>query len=409
MTAVDPIPAPTTAWLLPEYADELADVLAQRRSRLWQLTSPGELAAWALAEPEPAPLDPGPAAFEGDWTDGLDGTQQAAWALAGWVTRMTVPEAAATAGRHWLLSQVDQGGAPLLRLTVGVLETFGVLEDGAEVWLRVLAAPLDSAVDAGALDEEEWERRGVELARDGTRTLAEDKYLLRCPDIRTAQWLLRQPPVMAGARMLNGWVAAGPFPFKSRYRPEIAARAWLAAETLLAAESPAAPIGGQGFDRPYTGSAVPAELPAQRSFDAAAYRAGVNEHDRLCRALVDHLAASGLRVGAGLAGVNVDLAWRDTEGRQFIAEVKSVVGGNEVEQLRLGLGQVLEYRHRLATLGMWVTPVLVVSRCTDRAWPAICGDSHVILLQGERASDWTAALTEGRDPTPVLVIDEAEA
>ncbi|MGN9811539.1 hypothetical protein ACTMSW_19555 [Micromonospora sp. BQ11] len=393
MTTVEPTPAAPTAWLLPDDVGELTDGLTQRQSRLWQLTSPGELAAWALAEPEPAPLDQGPPAFEGDWREGLDGSQQAAWALAGWVTRMTVPEAAATAGRHWLLSRIDQGGGSLLRLTVGVLETFGVLEHGAEVWFRVLAAPLDSALDAGALDEEEWERRGVELLRDGTKTLAEGKYLLRCPDIRTAQWLLRQPPVMAGARMLNGWVAAGPFPFASRYRPETAARAWLAAETLLDAEPQAAsPIGGRGFDRPYAGSALPVELPAQRLFDAAAYRAGVIEHDRLCRALVDHLAASGIRVGAGLAGVNVDLAWRDTGGRQFIAEVKSVVGGNKVEQLRLGLGQVLEYRYRLAARGLLVTPVLLVSGNEDLTWRDICAGSGVTLLSGDTKARWTVDL-----------------
>ena len=35
------------------------------------------------------------------------------------------------------------------------------------------------------------------------------------------------------------------------------------------------------------------------------------------------LAAAGTRAGAGLAGVQVDLAWRDADGRQFIAEVKS--------------------------------------------------------------------------------------
>ncbi|MFF0314262.1 hypothetical protein ACFYPH_06380 [Micromonospora sp. NPDC005252] len=378
-----PTPAP------PDDVGELADALAQRQSRLWQVTSPGELAAWALAEPEPVPLDPGPADFDGDWTDGLDGSQQAAWALAGWVTRMTVPEAAATAGRHWLLSRIHHGGGSLLRLTVGVLETFGVLEDGAEVWLRVFAAPLDSAADGGALDADEWERRGVELLRDGTKTLADDKYLLRCPDIRTAQWLLRQPPVLAGARMLNGWVAAGPFPFAGRYRPETAARAWLAAETLLDAESQAAPpIGGWGFDRPYAGSSVPVELPPQRSFDAAAYRAGVSEHDRLCRVLVDHLTASGIPAGAGLAGVNVDLAWRDTSGRQFIAEVKSVVDGNEVEQLRLGLGQVLEYRHRLAALGMPVTVVLLVSRVSDPSWQQVCAANGVALLAGDADAAW---------------------
>lgn len=388
----------STSWWSADDIEELAEILAARRSRLWQLTQPTDLAAWVFAEPEPAPLEPPPTGLDGDWADGLDEPQGAAWALAGWVARMTVPEAASTAGRHWLLSRVNGGHAPLLRLTVGVLETFGVYESGEQVWLRVAAAPIGLAMDAGAADLEEWGRRGIELREDRTKTLVEEKMLLACSDIDTALWLLRQPPVMAAARMLNAWVAAGPFSFESRFGAEVVGRAWRAAENLLTGAVPVETGGERGFDREYVASTVPADLPAQRSFDVEAYRAGVSEHDRLCRSLIDHLAAAGVRVGAGLHGVPVDLAWRDADGRQFIAEVKSVVGVSEVEQLRLGLGQVLEYRHRLAARGIVATPVLVVSRCTDQAWRAICGDNHVILLEGEATADWAAALTKSRPP-----------
>ncbi|MFC0505720.1 hypothetical protein [Micromonospora costi] len=388
----------STAWWSADDVEELTEILAARRSRLWQLTQPGDVSAWVFADPEPAPLDPPPAGVDGDWDDGLDEPQRAAWALAGWMARMTVPEAASTAGRHWLLSRVNDGHGPLLRLTVGVLETFGAYESGEEVWLRVAGAPIGLAMDIGAVNLEEWGRRGIELLEDRTKTLAEEKMLLTCPDIDTALWLLRQPPVMAAARMLNAWVAAGPFSFEGRYRAEVVGRAWRAAETLLAGAAPVEIGGGRGFDREYVAPAAPADPPAQRSFDADAYRAGVREHDRLCRALINHLIAEGVRVGAGLHGVPVDLAWRDADGRQFIAEVKSVAEVSEVEQLRLGLGQVLEYRHRLAARGIDATPVLVVSRCTDQAWQAICGDNHVILLDGDGTADWRAALTKGRPP-----------
>lgn len=385
---------PTGLWSADDVA-ELTEVLSVRRSRLWQLTQPADLAAWVFGDPEPAPLDPAPAGLDGHWADGLDEWQRPAWALAGWVARMTVPEAAPTAGRHWLLSWVTEGRGPLLRLTVGVLETLGVYESGEAVWLRVAGAPLGLAMDAGVADLEEWGRRGIDVREDRTKTLAEEKLLLTCPDIDTALWLLRQPFVIAATRMLNAWLAAGPFSFESRYRPEVAGRAWRAAERLLAGATTA---DIDGFEREYAAPAVPADLPVQRSYDADTYRAGVKEHDRLCRTLIDHLAAEGVRAGAGLHGIPVDLAWRDAEGRQFIAEVKSVVGDHEVEQLRLGLGQVLEYRHRLAARGIVATPVLVVSSCKDPAWLAICGDSRVILLAGQAAPGWAAALARGRQP-----------
>ncbi|WP_405432275.1 hypothetical protein [Micromonospora sp. NBC_00617] len=390
--------AVSTDWWVAEDVADVAEWLASRRhSRLWNLVAPEEIAAWAFAEPEPTPLDPAPAAFDGYWRDGLNEQQQAAWALAGWFIRMTVPEAARTAGEHWLLLR-HAGRDPFLRLTVGGLETLRIYEAGNGVVLRIASVPVGLALEAGAVRLETWAERGVEANEDALKTLAEAKFVLDCPDIATATWLLSQPSVIAAARMLNAWVSAGSFPFARDYQPEAVARAWLAAESLLDVDAFPADSEDQGFDRPYTTSTVSADLPAQRSFDADAYRAGVSEHDRLCLALIDHLAGLGVRVGAGLHGVPVDLAWRDADGRQFIAEVKSVVGDNEVEQLRLGLGQVLEYRHRLAAHGIDATPVLVVSRCTDRAWPAICGDNHVILLHGQGTSDWTAAPTKGRQP-----------
>ncbi|MFJ8834315.1 hypothetical protein [Micromonospora aurantiaca] len=375
-------------------ADDVADVtemLAARRSRLWQLMAPADLAAWVFRVPAPSPLDPAPAALDGEWDTGLDEAGRGAWALAGWVARTVVPDAANTAGRYWILSHLDEAAPATLRLTVGMLEILGLYETGEEIWLRSHAAPILSAIEAGAIDLQEWQRRGIDVADDSTRTLAEDKVLLTCSDLATARWLLRQPPVIAGGRLLSCWVAAGPYSFEGRYRPEVVARAWQASQLLDGDDPDALPRGGNGFDRPYTGVTT-GDLPAQRSFDADAYRAGVDEHDRLCRSLIAHLSRSRLAVGSGLAGVHVDLAWRDADGHQFVAEVKSVIGGNEVEQLRLGLGQVLEYRHRLAAQGVAATAVLLVSRCTDPVWPAICAGSGVLLLTGEEEPTWRAKL-----------------
>ncbi|MET8196875.1 hypothetical protein ABZU22_23955 [Micromonospora sp. NPDC005222] len=95
-----------------------------------------------------------------------------------------------------------------------------------------------------------------------------------------------------------------------------------------------------------------------------------------------------MTAGAGLHGVPVDLAWRDGQDRQFIAEVKSTTIGNEIEQLRFGLGQVLEYRHRLAMLDVPVTAVLLVSHYGDHAWWGTCADSDVVLLAEDDLPNW---------------------
>ena len=57
-----------------------------------------------------------------------------------------------------------------------------------------------------------------------------------------------------------------------------------------------------------------------------------------------------------------------SEGTVFVAEIKSITDDNEEEQFRLGLGQVLRYRHRLQKLGHeHVVAVLVPS--APRATP----------------------------------------
>lgn len=80
---------------------------------------------------------------------------------------------------------------------------------------------------------------------------------------------------------------------------------------------------------------------------------------------------------------NFDLAW-ERNGTIFVAEVKSITDDNEEEQLRLGLGQVLRYRHRLRRLGHGqVMAVPVPERSPrDSSWEELCRELGVVLLNG---------------------------
>jgi hypothetical protein len=82
---------------------------------------------------------------------------------------------------------------------------------------------------------------------------------------------------------------------------------------------------------------------------------------------------------------NFDLAW-ERNGTVFVAEIKSITDDNEEGQLRLGLGQVLRNRHRLARLGHeHVVAVLVPERAPrDPSWRELCDELGVAMLsQGE--------------------------
>lgn len=389
--------------------EQLRRELAGRRSRLWDVHDPDDLAEWVYREPTVEPLEPLPAGAvwpDPAWASTCDEQRLKAYALIGMMARLTVPEAARTAGTHWLLTRTESRASHVLRLTVGQLEILGVWEAGdGVVWLRIAASPIEQAAANGLIDLDEWRRREIEEFDDTTKLFSHDRLSLDCPDVDTALWLLAQRPVVAAARLMSLRVAAGPFPHGGKYQPETVGRAWLAAESVTtrnpSARQGSGPRGsgaadpterGNGFDRPYIGPAADGNLPDQRAFDVQTYRDGVAQHHLLCAQLIEYLGRTGLAAGAHLHGVPVDLAWRDSSGRQFIAEVKSCSEVNAVDQLRLGLGQVLEYRHRLLTQGIPATAVLLVPYINDPAWQDICAAAGVLLLTADDEEAWAERL-----------------
>lgn len=75
-----------------------------------------------------------------------------------------------------------------------------------------------------------------------------------------------------------------------------------------------------------------------------------------------------------------DVAW-DSIAVTYVAEVKSLTARNEHLQLRLGLGQVLDYQDALTTKNRRVIAVLAVERePKDMRWLNICARQGVVLV-----------------------------
>lgn len=75
-----------------------------------------------------------------------------------------------------------------------------------------------------------------------------------------------------------------------------------------------------------------------------------------------------------------DLAWV-YRGWWYVAEVKSLTATNETKQLRLGLGQVLDYHDRLLTRHPKVRAALAVERRpADNRWIQLCERHEVTLV-----------------------------
>lgn len=139
-----------------------------------------------------------------------------------------------------------------------------------------------------------------------------------------------------------------------------------------------------GLGAPYRQVPV-TELSGSRdpfSVDTALVERGLRGHTDTQNELASVLSNAGLEPRRGLpSGPNFDLAWQNN-GTVFVAEVKSITAENEEHQLRLGLGQVLRYRQRMAALGHdHVVAVLVPERQPrDPSWRELCHNLGVVLL-----------------------------
>lgn len=107
--------------------------------------------------------------------------------------------------------------------------------------------------------------------------------------------------------------------------------------------------------------------------DPAVVERGLRGHARTQNELAREVERRGhLPLRPGPADPSYDLAWV-ANGLLHVAEVKSVTDANEDQQLRLGLGQVLWYRHLLSAGGRQVVAVLASERKpTSAEWPALC-------------------------------------
>lgn len=115
---------------------------------------------------------------------------------------------------------------------------------------------------------------------------------------------------------------------------------------------------------------------------------GTRGHRITQNALAEFLVVRGVEPLSPAPGEpEYDLAWR-IDNTIFVAEVKSLTVANEEKQLRLGLGQVLRYRHILGGRGGSVVAVLAVERKPrDAGWLKLCRELGVHLLWPERFSE----------------------
>lgn len=106
---------------------------------------------------------------------------------------------------------------------------------------------------------------------------------------------------------------------------------------------------------------------------------GLRGHATTQNALAAYLEEHGIQpLSPAPDEPNFDIAWVH-ESVTWVAEIKSITVSNEEKQLRLGLGQLLRYRHLLRSRGR-IQAVLVVERQPkDTSWINLCEELEIFL------------------------------
>lgn len=146
---------------------------------------------------------------------------------------------------------------------------------------------------------------------------------------------------------------------------------------------PVAPVfTGDGVRLPYVDQDVDAGIaaPQRRRADSDAIENATREHRRTQNELADWARESGFETVRPNGEPLFDVGWWSSDAL-FIAEVKSLGADNEARQVRLGLGQVLDYRKQLQDAGTNSTAVLAVSRkpAAGEHWSALASEHGVVF------------------------------
>jgi hypothetical protein len=153
-----------------------------------------------------------------------------------------------------------------------------------------------------------------------------------------------------------------------------------------AAATPTAPSRAIPLTRPFRPTAI---RPVWRSDnycgpDPDTVGRGVNAHRELVNALGDAVRANGFSPKEPTGpSPNYDLSW-DATSATWILEAKSLTPANQTHQLRLGLGQLLEFLYVSSTLppaGRRYRGALIVEQEPTEAakWVAVCAAVGVEL------------------------------
>lgn len=132
--------------------------------------------------------------------------------------------------------------------------------------------------------------------------------------------------------------------------------------------------------------------PALASADPDLLAEGLRQHALVQNLLATHVSKWGaIPRSPGAQDPQFDLAFSTQDGTLFVVECKSLTAANETSQIRIGIGQVLDYAHRMSA-----RPLLMLSRRpTSDHWLDLAANNGISLV-------WPSLLIRLREEDDLL-------
>ena len=139
----------------------------------------------------------------------------------------------------------------------------------------------------------------------------------------------------------------------------------------------AATTEGRILGRPLRVRRTGRRLSGDLTLDLSRLDKATTAHEATIGALIAHLSRQDIEACTYAPGApEFDAGWSRGD-EVFVAEIKSLTGAREGQQIRLGIGQILDYTHQLRTAfpSTVIRPILVLEKPpSDARWAALAGN-----------------------------------
>lgn len=280
---------------------------------------------------------------------------------------------------HWVVTCLPLKGARLSAVSMKMMETFVLFPAEGDIDWFLNVSDTNGSVRAA---QSRLPQVDVDIPSHPYRDGGDDQLRLAGTGVRSLRAALADEAVRLAVRALTERLTTAKTAYTKFHNHPLADAILTAARVAPPVAPPAAlavapPVGVPYQPRDLEAGMAPSTPAALVDPDTVG--AGLRAHNRLQNQLAAAVTGAGLDPLAPASPPLFDLAW-SAAGTFTVIEVKSLTDENAVRQLRLGLGQILDYANLLAATGLQVRRGLYLEQePRDGRWEQVAAGAGVTL------------------------------